>query len=316
MTPAERSVTYDKKMIKRPIHQFLPANELVNVQRRKTHWRWNNGLHRLRLQHNGKGQIRGGLLKKMGRTSVLCVSSFYKTFARRKWRFSLQATAVSSVDRTSHVSHKQTLFCVCLKSALLRHFSKESSSRARFMSHAQCSWLDRIPFPLPRSTPSPLYPLNGSISCNPQQGVPFGRLAEQSPTTRARRRVSLVFLAEVSTEAWAVRWARVGRNQLRNGTLWGRCLSWPQEKGDTCSDRPHCCKCRFLRELHLTTPSLIDTSVSTWTATGQRMIHATVMLWTEQLRRADNVPYTRGFAEGLLRELLLCQARGSRDVFF
>ena len=75
------------------------------------------------------------------------------------------------------------------------------------MSHAQCSWLDRIPFPLPRSTPSLLYPLNGSISCNPQQGVPFGRLAEQSPITRhatvgsARHRVSLVLLVEVSTEA-------------------------------------------------------------------------------------------------------------------
>ena len=86
-----------------------------------------------------------------------------------------------------------------------------------------------------------------------------------------------------------------------HGTLLGRCLSWPQEKGDTCSDRPHCCKCRFLRELHLTTPSLSDTSVSSWTATGQRMIHATVMLWTEQLRRADNVPYTRAFAEGFVR---------------
>ena len=108
---------------------------------------------------------------------------------------------VISTPYLARVTHTQTLFCVCLKSALLRHFSKESSSQARFMSHAQCSWLDRIPFPLPHSTPSPLYPLNGSISCNPQQGVPFGRLAEQSPTTRARRRVSLVLVVEVSTEA-------------------------------------------------------------------------------------------------------------------
>ena len=74
------------------------------------------------------------------------------------------------------------------------------------MSHAQCSLLDRIPFPLPHSAPSLLYPLNGSISCNPQEGVPFGRLAEQSPITRyatvssVRHRVSLVLLAEVSTE--------------------------------------------------------------------------------------------------------------------
>ena len=49
------------------------------------------------------------------------------------------------------------------------------------MSHAQCTWLDRIPVPPRRSTPSLPYPLNGSITCNPQHGVQFGRLAEQSP---------------------------------------------------------------------------------------------------------------------------------------
>ena len=38
------------------------------------------------------------------------------------------------------------------------------------MSHAQCSWLDRILFLLPHSTPSLL---NGSISCNPQHGLLF-----------------------------------------------------------------------------------------------------------------------------------------------
>ena len=51
------------------------------------------------------------------------------------------------------------------------------------MSHAQCIWLDRIPVPPPHSTPSLLYPLNASILRNPQHGVPFGRLAEQSPIT-------------------------------------------------------------------------------------------------------------------------------------
>ena len=35
--------------------------------------------------------------------------------------------------------------------------------------------------PLPHSTPALFYPPNRSISCNPQQGVQFGRLAEQSP---------------------------------------------------------------------------------------------------------------------------------------
>ena len=34
--PSERSVTHDKKMIKRPILQFFPAHELANVQYGKT----------------------------------------------------------------------------------------------------------------------------------------------------------------------------------------------------------------------------------------------------------------------------------------
>ena len=51
------------------------------------------------------------------------------------------------------------------------------------MSHAQSTWLDRIPLPPPHSTPSLLYPINGSVPRNLQHGVPFGRLAEQSPIT-------------------------------------------------------------------------------------------------------------------------------------
>ena len=51
------------------------------------------------------------------------------------------------------------------------------------MSHAQCTWVDRIPLPPPHSTPFLLYLLNGSVSCNPQYGVQFGRLAEQRPCT-------------------------------------------------------------------------------------------------------------------------------------
>ena len=49
------------------------------------------------------------------------------------------------------------------------------------MSRAQCTWLDRIPLPPPHSSPSLLHPLNGSTPWNPQHGVQFGRLADQSP---------------------------------------------------------------------------------------------------------------------------------------
>ena len=48
------------------------------------------------------------------------------------------------------------------------------------MSHAHCTWLDRILLPLPHSTPSLFHPLKWSISCNPQHGIQF---AEQSPIT-------------------------------------------------------------------------------------------------------------------------------------
>ena len=51
------------------------------------------------------------------------------------------------------------------------------------MSHAQCTWFDRILLSLSHSTPSLLCLLNGSIPCNPRHGVQFGRLAEQSPVT-------------------------------------------------------------------------------------------------------------------------------------
>ena len=53
------------------------------------------------------------------------------------------------------------------------------------MSHAQCTWLDRILLPKPpHSTPSFLYPAHGSIHCDPHHGGQFGRLAEQSPRHR------------------------------------------------------------------------------------------------------------------------------------
>ena len=74
--------------------------------------------------------------------------------------------------RTCH-THKHFLACG----------SSMQGSRAHFMSHAQRSWLDRISCPPPHSTPSLLYPPNRSIPCISPQGVPFGRLAEQSPVT-------------------------------------------------------------------------------------------------------------------------------------
>ena len=76
------------------------------------------------------------------------------------------------------MSHTQTLFACGLC-----HFTKLSSPWARFMSHAQRTWLDHIPLPLPHSTPSVLHPLNGRIPCNPQHGVQCGRLAEPSTIT-------------------------------------------------------------------------------------------------------------------------------------
>ena len=42
--------------------------------------------------------------------------------------------------------HAQTLFACGSRLHGLRQFSKESSSQAHFMSHAQCSWLDRTHF--------------------------------------------------------------------------------------------------------------------------------------------------------------------------
>ena len=75
----------------------------------------------------------------MGRTSFF-FSKKSKEFRLQEMAIPLLATGVSTVHRTSHVS-----------------------SQAHFMSHAQCTWLDRIRLPLPRSTPSLLYLLNGSI---------------------------------------------------------------------------------------------------------------------------------------------------------
>ena len=74
---------------------------------------------------------------------------------------------VHSTPHLARVTHANTFrvwlkrssrFAACIVSC---HFAKESSSQARFMSHAQCTWLDLIPLLLPHSAPSLLYPLKG-----------------------------------------------------------------------------------------------------------------------------------------------------------
>ena len=55
---------------------------------------------------------------------------------------------------------------------VLSFMEKQSSSQAHFMSHVQCTWLDRSPLLL--------FPLHGSIPCNQQHGVQLRRPAEHS----------------------------------------------------------------------------------------------------------------------------------------
>ena len=77
----------------------------------------------------------------------------------------------------AHAS-QSALFCVI----------SQTSHPHQFMSNAQCTSLGRISLPLQQSTPSLPYPLNGSIPCNSQHGVPFGRLAETILSRLAVRR--------------------------------------------------------------------------------------------------------------------------------
>ena len=51
------------------------------------------------------------------------------------------------------------------------------------LCHPHVHGLTKFLFHLRTALRPPLYPLNRSISCNPQQGVQFGRLPEQSPLT-------------------------------------------------------------------------------------------------------------------------------------
>ena len=60
--------------------------------------------------------------------------------------------------------------------------SKKSHPHRR-IPHRTRDGHGHITFPLLHNTPSLPYPPNRGISCNPQQRVPFGHLAEQSPIT-------------------------------------------------------------------------------------------------------------------------------------
>ena len=71
------------------------------------------------------------------------------------------------------------------------------------MSHAQCTWRDRILLPPLHSTLSFLDPSHGSIHCNPHRGGQFGRLAKQSPITGYEPNDPVeVGSTEVTTTGW------------------------------------------------------------------------------------------------------------------
>ena len=200
-------MTYDKKMIKRPIHQFLPANELVTYSTGKP-------------SGGGIMVFTGFVFNSMERVKYVVdfskmVKNICDVFLFVLQEFRLQGMAillasdggVISTPYLTRVTHANTFFA-CASSLHFCVISQKSHPRRRVSCrtrnvHGLTAFLFLF---RTASTPSLLYPLNGSISCNPQHGVPLGRLAEQSPNTRnatvssIRHRVSLVLLAEVSTE--------------------------------------------------------------------------------------------------------------------
>ena len=108
----------------------------------------------------------------------------FQEFRLQEVSIPLQTT--EGVKRTPHlarVTHANTFSRVALKISKFASFLGRVILTGAFISHAQCSWLDCILVLPPHSTPSLLSSPNRSIPCDPQQGVPFGRLAEQSPIT-------------------------------------------------------------------------------------------------------------------------------------
>ena len=82
----------------------------------------------------------------------------------------------------STLTHKHFLPCGSSGAhASQSAFSKKGHLHRRIScrTHGLTAYL----FLLPHSTPSLLDPSNRSIPCHPQQGLSFGRFAEQSPLT-------------------------------------------------------------------------------------------------------------------------------------
>ena len=94
-----------------------------------------------------------------------------------------QYTAVRTCHTRKHFRVWLTRSSRFAARTVLCHVARWSPSQAHFMSHAQCTWLDRILLPLQHRTPSSLCPAQRSIRHDPQHGVQFGRFAEQCSMT-------------------------------------------------------------------------------------------------------------------------------------
>ena len=100
-----------------------------------------NGVHWLRLRQNEKGHLLGGLHQN-GKNFSFFFSC--RSCVRRKRRFFRKRPGVNSTPQFARVTHANTFlswlkrssrFSVCI---VVRHFSKQSSSQAHLITHAQC----------------------------------------------------------------------------------------------------------------------------------------------------------------------------------
>ena len=158
--------------------RFYPAIKLVNDHFGEIKkWRWSSwSSHRLRLRQNGKGRKRGGTLKsEMTFLKEICLQDFQNTGNDK----SLVSDRCCKQDTAPRPYHTQTFCRVRLRVTMLQRFVVflQISSRTHCMLH---SWLGRIPFPFPHSTPSLLDPPDKTIPCVPRQGLLFGRFACRS----------------------------------------------------------------------------------------------------------------------------------------
>ena len=144
------------------------------------------------------------------RGGILCIFGS-RTFFPIGWMCKKQtsdshsSTESEVVSKKKHyalprTSHTRKRFLACGSSGVhasqLGSFCclsfKQSSPLARFMSHAQCTWLERTPLPPPHSTSSSLCPSHGSIHCDPHPGASLAVLPNKpllqvmSPTNPSR----------------------------------------------------------------------------------------------------------------------------------